>query len=138
MSALQARIDFSADVGRLLSYARTLGFEFVIDEVRRGEQQAEWNATHCRYIEGDGKRCERRYTDHGKFEHEFKPIGIRDSEHTRGRAIDLYIIIDAAISNDAELYERLGAKWKELHKDNVWGGDFEGFADLGHFERRIG
>ena len=63
----------------------------------------------------------------------FKPIGIAKSVHCNGLAVDLYIIEDGEISNERAGYEALGAYWKSLHPLARWGGDFEGFPDLGHF-----
>ncbi len=135
--SVQDRIDFTSDMARLLRYGRSLGFNMILNEVLRGKQQAEWNSTHCRVVI-NGVRCEREREWHEAMEsrHPFKHIGIATSEHTRGFAGDIYIIVDNKISNDRELYARLGEHWEFINSANRWGGNFVGFPDLGHFERK--
>lgn len=128
---LQARLVFSRSLASLLTFAVGRGYAFVIDEVRRSRLQAEWNAQHCRVFAG-GKRCEQLDISHDA-PHEFKPIGARQSVHLQALAADLLIMHEGAIVNDPEPYRVLGEHWKGLDPELRWGGDFKGFADLGHF-----
>lgn len=132
MSLSAARVRFTRCLGKLLVECDRLGLEVVADELKRHELVAEWNATHCRVYVGK-QRCERTQAQHGPNEHDFRPIGIRESTHRRALAIDLYILEGGRISNDREKYAQLGAYWKGLDPELRWGGDFEGFPDLGHF-----
>lgn len=132
MSLSEARIVFTRCLGRLLVECDRLGFPVVADELKRHEMVADWNATHCRVFVGK-QRCERTQAQHSPSEHDFNPIGIRESTHLRALAIDLYILENGAISNDRARYAVLGAYWKSLHPALRWGGDFKGFSDLGHF-----
>ena len=134
MTLLEARFDFTRCVGRLLALADSQGFSTVLDEAKRGPIQARWNADHCRVLVG-GKRCEKAATDeiHLHNGHAFKAIGISDSCHGYGLAVDLLLFSGGAISNDRLHYAVLGNYWKTLHPLARWGGDFKGFPDLGHY-----
>ncbi len=133
MTLLEARIAFTECLGELLEYAcKERGYELIIDEVKRSQMAATWNATHCR-VEVAGKRCEKLKNDPVHEHHAFKPIGIAKSVHIQSLAADAYIIVDGAISNDRDEYAVLGEYWKGLHELARWGGDFKGFPDLGHF-----
>lgn len=145
MNLVDKRIVYTQDLALLLQYGRALGFRILLDETMRSRDQAKWNATHCRVVNPKtGKRCGENVTFHSKayalsggrrIRHEFKPIGIAKSVHCSGLGADLYVIEDGKISNDREKYAKLGAFWKSLRDGNCWGGDFKGFADLGHFSR---
>lgn len=133
MKLIEARIAFTECLGELLDYAtKERGFDLIIDETKRTQQSATWNATHCRVMV-NGKRCERLKPDPVHADHAFKAIGIARSVHISGLAADLYIIEDDQICNDRAEYAVLGDFWKGLHELSRWGGDFKGFADLGHF-----
>lgn len=132
MKLLDARIEFTRCLGDLLDFGKTRGYDLMIDETKRHPMVAQWNATHCRVRIGD-KRCERTPDEHPPTGHAFKPIGIAKSVHIQGLAADLYIIKDGKIAEDPSGYSVLGHYWKSLHELGRWGGDFEGFADLGHF-----
>lgn len=133
MTLLETRIEFTKCLGDLIRFAgEHRGYDLIIDETKRSQVTATWNATHCRVVVG-GKRCEKLKTDTVHRSHEFKSIGIAKSVHIQGLAADLYIIVDDEISNDRDEYAVLGEFWKGLHSEARWGGDFKGFPDLGHF-----
>ena len=132
MTLQAARIEFTKCLGRLLAFGEANGFALMIDETKRAQAAADWNANHCR-IFVQGKRCERPMAIHGALDHAFKPIGSAKSVHLNGLAADIYIIEDGRISNDKGKYAILAGHWKALHGLARWGGDFEGFPDLGHF-----
>ena len=137
MSLLENRIEFARDLGMLLHFAHANELDIIVDQVRRGRHESEWNATHCRQVI-DGKRCERTQQEHGEGWvnwHSFKPIGIANSVHNSGLAADIYVIENGVISDSVQVYDLLGTLWKSLRDENRWGGDFEGFRDLGHFSR---
>lgn len=131
MSLLKARIVFSKAIGELLHEINNRGLEYILDEGKRSPIQAQWNASHCRvYV--DGKRCEQLDMAHDNT-HAFKPIGIKESVHIHALGQDLLLIDGGKIVEAREAYEPLGAFWKGLDSNLRWGGDFKGFADLGHF-----
>ena len=133
MNLQAARIAFTKNLGRLILKGDELGFKLLIDEVKRDPRTAKWNATHCRIRVEDGRRCEMTPEQHASLDHAFKPIGIEKSVHIQALAADIYIMVNGEISNDREGYATLGQFWKSLHYLARWGGDFEGFPDLGHF-----
>lgn len=128
---LEARIAFSRALGLLLAEANSVGPDWIIDEARRSPLQAQWNASHCRVLV-DGKRCEQLDMQH-TAPHAFKPIGSRNSVHINGLAVDLLFIQGGRIMDDPTPYAALGEFWKGLDPELRWGGDFESFADVGHF-----
>lgn len=137
MSLSAARIVFTRSLGRLLVEADRLGLEVALDEAKRPEIAARWNASHCRVYSG-GKRCELATNDPIHREttpggHVFRPIGLLLSTHRDGLAADLILYVAGKPSSERARFEPLGAYWKSLHPMLRWGGDFKGFADLGHF-----
>ena len=130
-SLLEARFVFSRSVGLLLPEVNAIGYDWILDEAKRSPDQARWNSTHCRVIV-NGKRCEQLDISHDA-PHAFKPIGSRNSVHCQGLAIDLLLFEGGQILNDPAPYRTLGELWKGYDPELRWGGDFQGFADLGHF-----
>lgn len=131
MTLLEARIEFTRCLGKLLTEFSHL--DLLVAETLRDSRTAQWNATHCRVVVG-GKRCEQLLDAHPRgVGHSFRPIGIAKSTHTLGLAVDLYVIREGEIDNAKGSYSPLGNRWKELHSLARWGGDFQGFPDLGHF-----
>ena len=59
--------------------------------------------------------------------------GIRNSNHTRKLAIDLFRYKDGSVSWNHADYERAGEIWKGLHELCRWGGDFTHMRDSPHF-----
>lgn len=139
MRLIDKRIEFSSDLGLLIGFARGRGLDLIVDQCRRTNREATWNATHCRQLNAEGVRCELPERAHGdmlgQVTHEFRPIGIARSLHVSGLAADLYVIEGGRIANEKRHYAQLGAFWKGLRPGNCWGGDFTGFEDLGHFSR---
>lgn len=128
---LEARIVFSSALAHLFAEANALGLDWIVDEVKRSPLQAKWNATHCRVMVA-GKRCEQLDMSHTGG-HTFKPIGLERSVHVNALAVDLLFIQHGRIMDDPTPYAQLAEKWKALDPELRWGGDFAGFADLGHF-----
>lgn len=137
MSLSAARCVFTRCLGKLLVEADRLGYEIAIDETKRTDVAAKWNASHCR-VWSAGFRCEQTmeakiHQEGSAGNHAFKPIGVLLSTHRDGLASDIIIYFAGKPSSDRALFEPLGAYWKNLHPELRWGGDFKGFADLGHF-----
>ena len=110
-----------------------------INEVLRGKQQAEWNASHCRHPKAKS-RCERpqgAHIHHVGGGHEFKAIGIARSLHSSGLAGDLLVYLNGKLLPESPDYLFLGEKWEalsgkydETQLQFTWGGRFN---DGGHF-----
>lgn len=66
---------------------------------------------------------------------------VRHSRHQDRLAADL--ILDLwngerwVYQRNSDAYAPLGEFWKGLDDSNVWGGDWSGFPDGNHFERRV-
>jgi len=60
------------------------------------------------------------------------------SKHRQRLAIDLNLFINGEIQWGSEAHRPLGEHWKLLSPLNVWGGDWQGFPDGGHYERDVG
>lgn len=54
------------------------------------------------------------------------------SWHVVGRAADVDPVTPAGVGQPATSYASAGALWESM--GGVWGGNFSGFADIGHFE----
>lgn len=128
----QKRELFARCQAELTLEANRLGFEIRWDELKRGPQQAEWNATHCR-VQVDGVRCEATPSGHPNRgaarsrripSHKFKPIGSRNTLHALGLAIDGYLRKrgSSRILWATEHYRVLGLFWESLHRLCYWGG----------------
>ena len=64
-------------------------------------------------------------------DHAFVAIGIENSLHCDGLALDLIVKKDGEILWTTPGYEELGEYWKTLDPLCCWGGDFE-HEDGGH------
>ncbi len=147
LSLGQKRELFARCLAKLIVEANRQGYEIRLDELKRGPQQAEWNATHCRvYVAG--KRCEEHKSWHtdahtlagGAVTHFFKPIGSRNTLHGLGLAIDGYLRRPPSnqILWATKHYRKLGLYWESLHPLCYWGGSTDKPGDRlkhdgGHF-----
>lgn len=52
-------------------------------------------------------------------------IGISNSLHLLGLAVDIVLYKDGVYQTDSEAYRLLGEKWKSMGPDHCWGGDFK-------------
>jgi hypothetical protein len=108
----------------LLIRALQLGYQLRLKEIYRPPQMAQWNATHC-------ARCGGTTGDPLHLSgHEFRRIGIRNSLHCDGLAIDFYLTRDGDMCWGEDAYLELGEFWEGLHLLTAWGGRFN---DAGHF-----
>jgi hypothetical protein len=105
-----------------LGKAFELGFEVREKELQRGEVQALHNATHCCV-------CQCEATTHGGQAHPFKAIGIANSLHRDGLAIDLVLTRDNAPLWTVDDYRALGKFWESLDPLCYWGGDTDKDGD---------
>ena len=58
--------------------------------------------------------------------------GIRNSNHCKKLALDMFALKDGKVTWDLAPYQILGNKWKTMHDLSRWGGDFPG-RDSVHF-----
>lgn len=123
MTLGQKRRLFARLLPRLVDHAHNLGFEVQVDEVKRGVQQAQWNASHC------GK-CQAARWDHPDADHAFSAIGSALSLHCDGLAVDLILFNGSNPIWRTERYAPLGEYWVGLDPLCAWGGEW---GDGGHF-----
>lgn len=58
------------------------------------------------------------------------------SNHIRNCAIDLYFMKGGVLVQSKAELQALGDYWESLGPKNSWGGNWNSFKDLPHFERR--
>ena len=59
-----------------------------------------------------------------------------NSYHLRRLAIDLNFFKDGKLCYDIEALRPVGVFWESLDTKNSWGGNWNSFKDVPHFERR--
>ena len=82
----------------MIVWAYSHGYAIRMGEVLRTKEQAEI------------------YAEQGK--------GIINFVHRKKLAADLYLSIEGKVTWNVEDYRPLGEKWKSLHPDARWGGDW--------------
>lgn len=111
---------FLQNFAKLIIWANSQpGYEVTAGELYRTEEQHAYNLKH-------GKTLAKR------------------SKHQDRMAGDLNLFINGVYQTDTKAYKPLGDYWNSLHKDNVWGGDFndngiydDRFLDGNHFEIKL-
>lgn len=111
MSLVIQQAKFLLDVCKLISYATNLGFVVTGGELwRTAEQQAIYVKT------GRSKTMA--------------------SNHLRRCAIDLNFFQRGELCYDRVALRPIGEYWESLDEKNSWGGNWNSFKDVPHFERR--
>ena len=109
MKLQQKRARFTSLVGKLLAHAESIGFEVTLGETIRSEAVAKWNAS--------------------------QGIGIANSLHGVGLAVDINLFRNGIYLTKSEDYEVLGKWWEKQSTHDLlccWGGRFKR-ADGNHF-----
>jgi hypothetical protein len=115
---------FAGLLPQLITRAYELGFRVRLKELLRAPEQAEYNATHC-------GRCKKEEAFHAHAGHDFKAIGIKNSLHCSGLALDLVLFRKGKPLWASKHYQDLGEYWESLRPELCrWGGRF---SDGGHF-----
>lgn len=60
-----------------------------------------------------------------------------DSYHIKKLAFDLFIFKNSRLLASKEETQFAGNKWESIAAKNSWGGNWNNFKDVPHFERRI-
>ena len=60
-----------------------------------------------------------------------------NSYHLKRCAIDLNFFKGGVLVYDKAVLQPLGDYWESLNKKNSWGGNWNSFKDVPHFERRV-
>lgn len=99
---------FTKNIGKLIDYVYSQGYELTFADAYRSPELAELNAKQ------------------GK--------GIKNSLHCKRLAVDFNLFKDGKYLTDKESYRPFGEYWTALHIHNRWGGDFIKLVDSNHFE----
>jgi peptidoglycan L-alanyl-D-glutamate endopeptidase CwlK len=111
MSLVAEQAKFLLDVALLITFASAKGFVVTGGELWRTlEQQAIYVKT------GRSKTMA--------------------SNHLRRCAIDLNFFVNGTLTYDKDMLKVVGDYWESLDPKNSWGGNWNSFKDIPHFERR--
>ena len=99
---------FAQNVGKLLKYVFSEGYECTINEVYRTPEQAALNERTCK--------------------------GVANSLHCHRLAIDINLFDRSIYERETNSYEKIGVYWESLNPHNRWGGRFTSRPDGNHFE----
>lgn len=108
MTLSEKQQKFAVYVAKLILYAESIGYAVTFGEALRTIEQ------------------QKLYVQQGKS----KTLA---SKHLDRLAVDLNLFIEGEYKTDKASYIKLGAYWKYLDVENVWGGDFS-FGDANHFQ----
>jgi peptidoglycan L-alanyl-D-glutamate endopeptidase CwlK len=112
MSLVQEQQLFLLDACRLIAFATKQGFVVTGGELFRTAEQQEI------------------YVKTGRSK-------TMNSNHLKRCAIDLNFFKDGKLVYDKALLQPVGDYWESLNKKNSWGGNWNSFKDVPHFERRV-
>lgn len=112
MSLMQEQQAFLLDACRLIAFATKAGFAVTGGELYRTVEQQEI------------------YMKTGKTK-------TMNSNHLKRCAIDLNFFKDGVLVYDKKVLQPIGDYWETLNKKNSWGGNWNTFKDVPHFERRV-
>jgi hypothetical protein len=110
MSLVDEQSAFLLDVCKLIPFATNLGFVVTGKELQRTLEQ------------------QKIYVQMGRSK-------TMNSNHIRCCAIDLYFFKDGKLVYDIPLLKPIGEYWESLNPKNRWGGNWNSFKDVPHFER---
>ncbi len=111
MSLVEQQSTFLLHVCRLIEHATSLGFVVTGGELSRTPEQQQI------YVKSGRSKTMQSY-------------------HLRRLAIDLNFFKDGKLIYDKSELHPVGDYWEALDTKNSWGGNWNSFKDLPHFERR--
>ncbi len=112
MSLRKEQSLFALDIVELLSWATARGYEYTFGEAQRPIEM------------------QRIYVE------QKKSLTMK-SKHLDKLAFDLFFFKDGKLlATKAEMQE-IGNEWEAMSAKNSWGGNWNSFKDIPHFERRI-
>jgi hypothetical protein len=110
MTLREKQSKFAVMVAQLIVWCQDQGYELTLGEAYRTKEQQEI------------------YVQQGKSQ-------TMRSKHLTRLAIDLNLFsAQGKYQTSASAYAPLGAYWKSLDPENVWGGDWKSFVDAVHFQ----
>lgn len=111
MSLVTEQAMFLTDACHLIRYATSLGFTVTGGELFRTTEQ------------------QQIYVKTGRSK-------TMNSNHLKRCAIDLNFFKDGKLVYDIAVLKPVGEYWESLSPKNSWGGNWNSFKDVPHFERR--
>lgn len=112
MSLVAEQAQFLMDVCKLVVFATKQGFVVTGGELFRTPEQQEI------------------YLKTGRSK-------TMNSYHLKRCAVDLNFFKEGKLIYDIKALAPVGAYWESLNKKNSWGGNWNSFKDVPHFERRV-
>lgn len=111
MSLREEQSAFAVDMVKFLSWAMSSGYEVAFGEAQRPVEM------------------QKIYVDTGRSK-------TMDSYHIRKLAFDLFFFKDGKLLATKEEMQPIGNMWESMGAKNSWGGNWDSFKDIPHFERR--
>lgn len=111
MSLVKEQAEFLLDVCKLIVFATEQGFTVTGGELYRTPEQ------------------QKIYVQTGRSK-------TMASNHLTRRAIDLNFFLNGELVYDVDKLKIIGDFWKSLNSKNDWGGFWNTFKDVPHFERK--
>jgi peptidoglycan L-alanyl-D-glutamate endopeptidase CwlK len=112
MSLVAEQAQFLMDVCKLVVFATKQGFVVTGGELFRTPEQQEI------------------YLKTGRSK-------TMNSYHLKRCAVDLNFFKEGKLIYDIKALAPVGAYWESLNQKNSWGGNWNSFKDVPHFERRV-
>jgi len=78
-----------------------------------------------------------RTTEQQQIYFDAKKTTTMNSKHLERLAIDFNFFIKGVLTYEKKDIQVLGDYWEALHPKNKWGGNWENFVDVPHFQRSL-
>jgi len=127
MTLREHQVIFAKNIGLLIGYIFSKGYEITLSEAYRTPLQAWVNALP----KGSLIMAETPAGVRVEWTDKVGGTGSAKSLHKLRLAQDLNLFLNGAYLTTDEHWKQFGDYWKTLHILNRWGGDFPG--DSGHF-----
>jgi len=112
MSLVNEQAAFLLDICKLIPHATSLGFVLTGGELERKIEM------------------QRIYIQSGRSK-------TMNSMHLKKCALDLNFFKEGKLIYDIQTLKPIGDYWESLNPKNRWGGNFNSFKDVPHFERNV-
>ncbi|WP_456322096.1 M15 family metallopeptidase [Hydrogenimonas sp.] len=134
MSLSSVQWDFLQDVAKLIEFAKENGYKLTGGELYRTTTQ------QAAYVYGIGLEV---HSGIVKTVRDKKRSTTMDSQHLKRLAIDFNVFKDLDgdgykdLTYKKEDVQLLGDFWESIRPENEWGGNWDSFKDIPHFQRNL-